>query len=207
MYRLLPRKTLLAPLLMLAMLLPTQAVMAADTPPDQVIQQASAKITASISTRKEELRKDSTQLYKLVEEIILPHFDFDFIAKLVLGQAWKEASPEERKRFTMAFQNLLVRTYSNALLEYSGEQIKWLEAEKSADPNRVTQRAQVTLASGQVVPMYYRMHKTPTGWKVYDITIDAISLVMNYRGTFAGEIRKNGLLSLIQRLESKNAAS
>ncbi len=181
--------------------------MAADTPPDQVIQQASAKITASISTRKEELRKDSTQLYKLVEEIILPHFDFDFIAKLVLGQAWKEASPEERKRFTMAFQNLLVRTYSNALLEYSGEQIKWLEAEKSADPNRVTQRAQVTLASGQVVPMYYRMHKTPTGWKVYDITIDAISLVMNYRGTFAGEIRKNGLLSLIQRLESKNAAS
>ncbi len=207
MYRLLPRKTLLAPLLMLAMLSPTQAVMAADTPPDQVIQQASAKITASISTRKEELRKDSTQLYKLVEEIILPHFDFDFIAKLVLGQAWKEASPEERKRFTMAFQNLLVRTYSNALLEYSGEQIKWLEAEKSADPNRVTQRAQVTLASGQVVPMYYRMHKTPTGWKVYDITIDAISLVMNYRGTFAGEIRKNGLLSLIQRLESKNAAS
>lgn len=181
---------------------------AADTtPPDQVIQQTSKKIMGEIQPRKEALRKDSAQLYALVETIVLPHFDFDFIAKLVLGRAWKEASPEHQSRFSSAFQKLLVRTYSNALLEYSGEQIKWLDLQTTESPKRVVQRAEVTLTSGQVVPMMYRMHQTPEGWKVYDITIDAISLVMNYRGTFAGEIRKNGLLSLIERLEAKNGTT
>ena len=195
-------KWIIFPVLMLLALHAANA--AVDTPPAQIIQETSAKITTAIGSRKAELRQDSAQLYKLVEDIVLPHFDFDFIAKLVLGGAWKEATPTDRTRFTQAFQQLLVRTYSNALLEYSGEQLKWLDAESAGDPNRVTQRAQVTLSSGQVVPMNYRMHKTATGWKVYDITIDAISLVMNYRGTFAGEIRKNGLPSLIERLEAKN---
>jgi phospholipid transport system substrate-binding protein len=199
------KRRIFIPFLMLLVMQPAAA--ATDTPPRQVIQEASSKITTAIESRKSELRADSAKLYKLVEDIVLPHFDFDFIAKLVLGRAWKNAAPEERTRFTAAFQQLLVRTYSNALLEYSGEQIKWLETQASEDPNRVIQRAEVTLASGQVVPMNYRMHKTAQGWKVYDINIDAISLVMNYRGTFAGEIRKNGLGSLIERLESKNTAS
>lgn len=196
---------LLIPLLLMSSLLPVQAaeVMA----PDLLIQQTSQKIMASIGPRKAELREDSAQLYKLVEEVVLPHFDFDAISKLVLGRAWKDASEEHRARFTAAFQQLLVRTYSNALLEYSGEQLKWLEAPASENPKRTVQRAQVTLASGQIVPMNYRMHLTDQGWKVYDITIDNISLVMNYRGTFAGEIRKNGLLSLIERLEAKNKPS
>lgn len=199
------KSRILIPFLMLLVMQPVAA--ATDTPPSQVIQEASAKITSEIASRKPELREDSAKLYKLVEDIVLPHFDFDFIAKLVLGRAWKEANPDERSRFTAAFQHLLVRTYSNALLEYSGEELKWLEAQPSENPNRVVQRAEVTLASGQIVPMNYRMHKTATGWKVYDINIDAISLVMNYRGTFAGEIRKNGLGSLIERLEAKNSAS
>ena len=174
---------------------------------EKVIQSASSEIMSAIEPRKAELRKDTAKLYKLVEDIVLPHFDFDFISRLVLGRAWQDASADERDRFKSAFQQLLVRTYSNALLEYSGEQLSWLSAEPGNRPDQVIQRAQVTLASGQVVPMNYRMRKTDKGWKVYDITIDNISLVMNYRGTFAGEIRKNGLGSLIKRLEDKNAPS
>lgn len=182
--------------------------LAADTASaEQVVRKASNEIMTAIEPRKKELREDSAQLYQLVEDIVLPHFDFDFISRLVLGPAWKKAGPENRERFSHAFQKLLVRTYSNALLEYSGEQINWLEARSGDNPDRVIQRAEVKLASGQVVPMNYRMHKTDQGWKVYDIIIDNISLVMNYRGSFAGEIRKNGLTSLIERLEAKNAAS
>lgn len=196
---------LLVLLLLLASPLPSMAAETASA--EQVIQGTSKQIMSTIGPRKAELREDSAQLYALVEKIVLPHFDFDFISRLALGRAWQEASPENRQRFTQAFRKLLVRTYSNALLEYSGEQLTWLEAEPGNKPGRVTQRAQVKLTSGQVVPMNYRMHKTESGWKVYDITIDNISLVMNYRGTFAGEIRKNGLTSLIERLEAKNSAS
>lgn len=171
---------------------------------EQVVKQTSNELMSAIEPQKAALREDSAKLYKLVEEIVLPHFDFDFISRLVLGKAWKQATPEEQQRFSKAFQTLLVRTYSNALLEYSGEELTWLDAQQGDNPNRVIQRAQVRLKSGQVVPMNYRMHKKDGHWKVYDITIDNISLVMNYRGTFAGEIRKNGLPSLIERLEAKN---
>lgn len=201
------RRTVTKPLTLLFCLLPLVGHAQETTSPEEVIQGTSQEIMASIEPRKAELREDSTKLYSLVEKIVLPHFDFDFISRLVLGRAWKDASAENRQRFSAAFQKLLVRTYSNALLEYSGEQVNWLEAQKGDNPNRVIQRAEVKLASGQVVPMNYRMHKTDAGWKVYDITIDNISLVMNYRGTFAGEIRKNGLASLIERLESKNASA
>lgn len=201
------QRTVYSLLILFLLAAPLRSLAADTASAEQVIQQTSKEIMTTIESRKEELREDSTRLYALVEDIVLPHFDFDFISRLVLGRAWKEASPENRKRFSQAFQKLLVRTYSNALLEYSGEQLTWIEAKTGDNPNRVIQRAEVELASGQVVPMNYRMHKTGNGWKVYDITIDNISLVMNYRGSFAGEIRKNGLTSLIERLEAKNSPS
>ncbi len=172
---------------------------------DKVISQASQEILQQIAPRKDELRKDSAKLYGLVENIIVPHFDFDAISRRVLGKTWKEASADQQARFSAAFKNLLIRTYSTALLEYSGEQIDWQPLDAPADAERVIKKAEVTLTSGQVVPMNWGLHKVDGAWKVYDINIDGISLVTNYRSVFAGEVRKNGLDSLIQRLESKNA--
>lgn len=174
---------------------------------DKVIDEASRQILDAIDPRKDELRKDSAKLYKLVEDIIVPHFDFDTISRRVLGKAWNDASDEQRKRFSDAFKNLLVRTYSTALLEYSGEEINWQTLKKSADAQKVVQQAEVTLASGQTIPMKWGLHKVENTWKVYDINIDGISLVTNYRSVFASEVRKNGLDALILRLEEKNKTS
>lgn len=188
-----------------ALLVVSGQLLAQDQSPDKVIDQASRRILTEIESQKDVLRKDSAKLYKLVEDIIVPHFDFDTISRRVLGKAWQEASEPQRKRFSEAFKNLLVRTYSNALLEYSGEEIKWLPIKAEPGAQRVIQKAEVTLASGQSVPMIWGLHKVGNHWKVFDISIDGISLVTNYRSVFAGEVRKNGLDALIQRLEAKNA--
>ncbi len=174
-------------------------------PPDQVVLQTSQRVMTEIEPHKGELRNNTAKLYRLVEQIILPHFDFESISRLALGKAWKEATADQRTRFTQAFRALLVRTYSNALLEYSGRQLKYLPLKLAPGATDVNYRAEVNLANGQVVPMSYRLHLVQNEWKVYDITIDYISLVTNYRGVFAGEIKKNGLDGLIKQLEAKNA--
>ena len=189
----------------LSLALPAAALAAQPTPPDQVVLRASQRIIDEIEPRKAELRQDSTKLYRMVEDIVLPHFDFEAISQLVLGKAWRSATPDQRTRFTAAFRTLLVRTYSNALLEYSGRQLKYLPLKLAPGATDVNYRAEVHLANGQIVPMSYSLHLVRNEWKVYDITIDAISLVTNYRGVFAGQIRKNGLDALIQQLEAKNS--
>lgn len=178
---------------------------AAPTPPDQVVQQTTQRISDAIDPHRDALRKDSGKLYRLVEEIILPHFDFEAISRLVLGKTWKTATPEQRTRFTAAFRNQLVRTYSNALLEYSGRQLKYLPLKLTPGARDVNYKAEYHLPSGQIVPMSYSLHMVQNEWKVYDITIEAISLVTNYRGVFAGVIRKNGLDGLIKQIEARNA--
>lgn len=174
-------------------------------PPDQVVQETTRRISDAIDPNREQLRKDSGKLYRLVEEIILPHFDFEAISQLVLGKSWRTATPEQRTRFTAAFRNQLVRTYSNALLEYSGRQLKYLPLKMAPGATDVNYRAEYHMANGQIVPMSYSLHLVQNEWKVYDITIDAISLVTNYRGVFAGVIRKNGLDDLIRQIEARNA--
>lgn len=181
--------------------------LAAPTPPDQVVIGTGEEAMKAIDPIKAELRKDPTRLYKIVNDIILPRFDFAYMSQLVLGKHWRNATAEQKSRFTEAFKAMLVRTYSNALLEYSGTPIKYLPLRMEPNAKDVTHRAEVTLPSGQIVPMSYSLRLTGQDWKVYDITIDAISLVTNYRGVFAGEVKKNGLDSLIARLEAKNAGA
>lgn len=178
---------------------------AAVTPPDQVARETADKTLREIKTRKNELRSDPQKLYALVEEKILPHFDFDRTSQLVLGKHWKDASPEQRKRFSSAFQRMLVRSYSHALIEYDSERIEWAPLRMNETTEEVVVRSNVVRKSGPPIPIYYSVHLKNDQWLVYDVTIDAISLVTNYRGTFANEIRKNGLDSLIARLEQKQA--
>lgn len=182
------------------------ALAAEPMPPDQVVQQTGEQVMQQIDPNKDALRKDPARLYQIVNDIILPHFDFDYMSQLVLGKNWKGANDAQRQRFADAFKIMLVRTYSNALLEYSGTPVKYLPLKMAPGAKDVSYRAEITLPSGQTVPMNYSLRLTDR-WKVYDITIDAISLVTNYRGVFAGEVKKNGLDSLIARLETKNAGS
>lgn len=175
--------------------------------PDQVVIQTSNEVAKAIDPNVETLRNDPAKLYKIVNDIILPRFDFPYMSQLVLGKYWRSATAAQKTRFTAAFRDMMVRTYSNALLEYSGTAIKYQPMHLEPNAKEVDQRAEVKLPSGQIVSMTYSLHKVASEWKVYNISIDAISLVTNYRGVFAGQIKKSGLDSLIERLEAKNAGA
>lgn len=179
--------------------------LAAIVPPDQVARETADMTLREIKARKQELSADPQKLYALVEQQILPHFDFDRISQLVLGKHWKDASPEQRERFSSAFQWMLIRSYSHALIEYDSERIEWAPLRLPAGTTDVVIRSNVVRKGGPPIPINYNIHLKNDQWLVYDVSIDAISLVTNYRGTFANEIRKGGLDSLIARLEQKQA--
>jgi phospholipid transport system substrate-binding protein len=190
---------------MILSLVTTAPAWAIAAPPDQVARETADMALSEIKARRDELRNDPDQLYRLVEEQILPHFDFDRISQLVLGKYWKQANPEQRERFNSAFQSMLVRSYSHALVEYDSERIEWAPLRMSPGTTDVVVRSNVIRKGGPPIPINYNVHLKNNRWLVYDVTIDAISLVTNYRGTFANEIRKNGLDALIARLEQKQA--
>jgi phospholipid transport system substrate-binding protein len=189
-----------APLLLLATVPATAAV-----PPDQVARETADMTLREVKARKAELSSDPKKLYALVEQQILPHFDFERISQLVLGKHWKDASPEQRQRFSAAFQRMLIRSYSHALVEYDSERIEWAPLRMKPGSKDVVVQSNVIRKGGPPIPISYNIHLKNDEWLVYDVTIDAISLVTNYRGTFASEVRKNGIDSLIARLEQKQA--
>lgn len=179
---------------------------AAPVAPDQVARETADKTLREVTARRDELRSNPRKLYALVEKQILPHFDFDHISRTVLGKHWKAATPEQRERFGTAFQSMLIRSYSHALLEYDSERIEWSPVRMSTSTRDVVVRSNVVRKEGPPIPVSYNVHLKSGQWLVYDVTIDSMSLVTNYRGAFANEINRNGVDSLIARLEQKQAA-
>jgi phospholipid transport system substrate-binding protein len=199
------RKAAFAAVMALLAVTTALPALAASVAPDQVARETADMTLREIKARKQELSADPQKLYALVEEKIIPHFDFDQISQLVLGKHWRDASPEQRERFSSAFQRMLIRSYSHALIEYDSERIEWAPLRMTAGTTDVVIRSNVIRKGGPPIPINYNLHLKNDRWLVYDVTIDAISLVTNYRGTFANEIRKGGLDSLIARLEQKQA--
>jgi phospholipid transport system substrate-binding protein len=199
------RKAAFAAVMALLAVTTALPALAASVAPDQVARETADMTLREIKARKQELSADPQKLYALVEEKIIPHFDFDQISQLVLGKHWRDASPEQRERFSSAFQRMLIRSYSHALIEYDSERIEWAPLRMTAGTTDVVIRSNVIRKGGPPIPINYNLHLKNDRWLVYDVTIDAISLVTNYRGTFANEIRKGGLESLIARLEQKQA--
>lgn len=179
------------------------ALAASAQTPEQDAQQNTDRILKHISEHREAYLQDPSKLYEFVDTTIIPNVDVPHVTKLILGSAYKDASQEQRDRFATAFQRMLVRTYGNALLEYSGEKIEYLPSTRAGDATDTVIRSQFVPKNGPPVPVNYRAHLVDGKWKMYDIIVDNISLVTNYRGSFSSEIRKNGLDALIERLESR----
>ena len=192
------------PWLLLALWLPQPAAAGAVVPPLEVVRGTANQVIHILETRREELRQHPERLFALINEVVVPHFDFRRMARWVLGKYWRRASEEERERFVTEFRRLLVRTYGTALLEYTGEPIRYLPVKAPPGARDVTVRSEVVQNDGQPVVINYRMHLGDDGWKVYDVTVDGISLVTNYRSGFAAEIRANGLSALIDKLARRN---
>lgn len=173
-------------------------------PPDELIKATSQQVLKALEEQKERLKKDPNHVYKLVDDIILPHIDFKKMAKLALGKNWRKANGTQQKAFTEAFRQLLIRTYSKSLSEYTGQTVNYLPFRARDDATRVTVKTEIDQKSGFPIPVDYTLFLKQDAWKVYDIKIDGLSLVTNYRGSFAKEIRANGIAGLIKTLEDKN---
>ena len=179
---------------------------AAAKPPQEVVEDTSARMLSALRQNYAALKQDSSQIYGLVDQIVLPNFDFELMSRWVLGRAWQQATPEQRRRFTEEFRTLLVRTYAKALLEYANEDVRVPPQPGATNGNEATIKTEVRLKTGQPIQINYSMHLGNEAWKVYDVTVDGVSLVTNYRGTFTTQIRDKGLDALITDLQQRNSA-
>ncbi len=169
-----------------------------------LVRQASTQAIEALVERREELKQNDTRIFEFVEEFLLPHFDSEYIARLVLGRYWRQATPEERERFRVAFQEMLIRSYASSMLEYSDQKIRYLPYSEPADAEETVVRTEIELAAGPVA-VDYSLRKRDGRWLVYDVSIDGISMVVNYRGNINSEIRRlNGLAPLIESIERRN---
>ena len=176
---------------------------AAAPEPDVLVRANTTKILELIKTNRDAYAEDNTRLYAMVDEYVLPHFDFRAMSRLVLGRYWREANEDQRERFTRAFRALLVRTYATALLKYNDEEIVYLPFNAKPGDKTVVVRTEVRQAGGGApIPMHFSFYTTDNGWKVYDVTIEGVSLVTNYRSTYADKIRTEGLEALIASIAS-----
>ncbi|MDD5580156.1 MAG: ABC transporter substrate-binding protein [Methylobacter sp.] len=189
---------------LLGLMSATQVTAADLLPPQQAIQTASNQLQTKLQEKS--FTKDFAQITQFVKQVIYPHTDFDRIAALVLGKLWKTASPQERERFKEEFQTLLVRTYSRAFVEFKDWSIRYLPLEMETGATKVVVKTEVLQPGIQPVSVNYRMLLSDGQWKAYDILIEGVSLVTNYRTTFSNEVKTKGSLNaVIDGLARRNA--
>jgi phospholipid transport system substrate-binding protein len=173
--------------------------------PDELVRKVTADVLDAIKSDKQLQAGDRKKALALAEQKILPHVDFGEAAKLAMGQAWNGATPAQRNQVVGEFRFLLVRIYSNAINVYRGQTMKVQPLRLAPGATEVTVRNQFLRSGQPPVPVDYAMRKMPTGWMIYDITVDGVSLVLTYREEFALITRASGVDGLIKRLKEKNA--
>jgi phospholipid transport system substrate-binding protein len=169
--------------------------------PGELVQGVAEAMLKDLDANRAEYRKDPSKVNALVEKHLVPNFDTEYAARLVLGRHWKEASEDQRKRFIDAFYKSLLNNYGSALAEFTGDKLKVYPTKVAADAKSATVRTEVKRSNGQKVPVNYTMRKTDAGWKAWDVVIEGISYVKSFREDFGAEIDQKGLDAVIQRME------
>lgn len=191
-------------LLSLFLLFSVLPAVAAEKAPDALVREVSDDVLGIVRQDKAIQSGDTRRVIDLVEEKVLPHFNFRRMTILAVGKDWRQATPEQQARLVDAFRTLLVRTYSNALTQYRDQTIGYKPLKFAEADTTVRVQTEVRQAGAQPINIDYTLEKTPEGWKVFDVVVAGVSLVTNYRGTFAQEIRASGVDGLIKSLEQKN---
>jgi phospholipid transport system substrate-binding protein len=179
--------------------------LADDTPPDVLARTTSQEVVAILKQDKEMQNGNQSKVYQLVEAKILPNFDFNRMTQLAVGKHWPRATAKQKQSLVTEFRNLLVRTYSRSLTEFSNQTIEFKPMTIKPEDTDVTVHSEIRQPGGQPIPIDYSMYKTAFGWKVYDVTIDSVSLVTNYRASFSSTIRQSGIDGLIKTLAAQSA--
>lgn len=170
---------------------------AATPAPDQLVKDNVARIIELLKANRDTYARDHKKLYAMVHEQVLPHFDFRVMSRSVLGRYWREASEEQRERFVDEFRDLLVRTYATALLKYTNEEVRYLPFRVNPNDKTAVVKTEIVQQGGPPIPINYSFYQTESGWKVYDVAIEGVSLVTNYRSTYATKVKTEGLDALI----------
>lgn len=172
--------------------------------PDVLVKKVTLEVVDIIAKDKDIKAGNQRKVIELVEAKVLPHFNFSGMTALAMGQGWKQASAEQKKRLIEEFRTLLVRTYSSALAAYSDQKFEFRPLRGKPTDTDVTVNVRVLQPGAQAVTIDYDMEKTPDGWKVYNVYVAGVSLVQNYRTDFANQVRDTGIDGLIKTLQSKN---
>lgn len=172
--------------------------------PDALAKSVTEEVLAVIRADKDIQAGNQKKVLELVEAKILPHFNFTTMAQLAMGRNWKQANPEQQKRVTAEFRTLLVRTYTQAFVQYRNQTVDYKPLRMAANDSDVVVQSLIKQQSGPPVAVDYNMEKTDAGWKVYNMKIEGISLIENYRNSFNTEVQKNGVDGLIAALADKN---
>ncbi len=174
--------------------------------PQQVVQEIADELAQKIDGHRDELKNDREKLISVIDSIFLPHFDLDYASILVLGRHAREASPQQRERFAKAFYKSITNRYAEGLLNYTKGSVQVLPFKGDLDQRRSIVRTRVILNDGKSISVDYAFRKTRSGqWKAYDVIIEGISYITNYRNQVDAEIRKEGIEKLIERLETQGA--
>ncbi len=169
--------------------------------PQELMDGVSKQMFDALDANRAAIKKDPEKAFPLVDTILLPHFDTEYAAQLVLAQSWRTATPEQQKRFVAALYRALLKTYGGAIADFTADRLKLLPFRGDPAATQATVRTLVTRSSGTVVPVDYRLRKTADGWKAFDVIIEGISYVKNYRTDLGAEVSAKGLEEVIERLE------
>jgi phospholipid transport system substrate-binding protein len=174
------------------------------TAPEQLVRQTVESVVDELKANMATFKSDPQKVYKMVDELVLPHFDFAAMTDLALGSYKDDVGTDQKPEIVSEFRQLLVRTYSSALFEYTDQELVFLPMEGSEAEGLVTVRLEIEQAGGFPIPINYTLRLGDDGWKVFDVSVDEVSLVTNYRSSFARAIKKNGVDGLIKTLQERN---
>ena len=178
-----------------------------DIGPDELVKNTTLEVISVIKQDKDIQAGDRAKIYALVEEKVLTHFDFRRMSQLAMGKNWRQATPEQQEALIKEFRSLLVRTYAVSLSQYRDQKIEIKPTKLDADAKDATVKSLFLQNGREPVTVDYVMYKLPAGWKVFNITVEGVSLVENYRSTFNEQVRKSGVDGLIKTLADRNKAA
>ncbi len=173
--------------------------------PQQTVEDSAKRMLSELDANRAMYTKDPAKLDALVANVLLPNFDSEYAARLVLGQSWRTATADQRQRFVDAFYHSLLRNYGNALLNFTADRFVILPYKGDPGDTQATVRTEVKKSSGEKVPVNFSLHKTDTGWKAWDVVIEGISYVKSFRTDFGAEIQQKGLDEVIARMEKEGS--
>jgi len=174
------------------------------TPPDALAKSVTDEVLAVLRTDRDIQAGNQKKVVDLVEKKVLPHFNFVRMTQLAVGRHWREASPEQQKKLVGEFRMLLVQTYAATFAAYRDQAIEYRPLRMQPDDTDVVVKSLINQPGGKPVTVDYKMQKSDTGWKVYDVVVGDLSLVQSYRGSFNTEVQKGGIDGLVKALTEKN---